>query len=307
MDLSWVAASSFSVWTLACFVLGLLLVAKCLLQMAFHKGSALLFVEVLAALAATSVAIILGLDLLDQDHASSLVPPSLIPLAALGLGLVFVATHLGVSLLLAWKRRLALEPAAWLAVALTLAASAWSSHRHSAAHLNIEKVKATYFAGSAEIEPVRAWVAVTDCGREVPLHRFELAPGVASADAVSSPANCHGWVFGSGQYFLDCNEVEQILTDNGYQPSQSPQAGDIIVYRNSSGGITHTGVVKSTSLVGAMIESKWGVRGRFIHPPAEQPYGSRYTYYRSARQGHALVIRPAGLASAYGRITVPGA
>jgi hypothetical protein len=296
MDLFWAIVSSFPFWHLTCLALGLFLAAKCLLQMAHGRSSPHLAVEVLTSLAATGVAIILGLDALAQGDADSLLPASLISLAAFGFGLIFVAAHLGVSLLLARRRQLAKEPGAWLAVALTLAASAWASHRHSAAQLKIEIVKATYFAGAAEIQPVRSWVAVTDRGREVPLFRFELASGTASAsdDAVSSPANCHGWVFGSGQYFLECDEVDQILTDNGYVPSRSPQLGDVIVYRNSSGGITHTGIVKAGSLSGSpLIESKWGVRGRFVHRPAEQPYGSHYTFYRSARQGHALAIRPA--------------
>ena len=42
-----------------------------------------------------------------------------------------------------------------------------------------------------------------------------------------------------------------------------------------------------------MVESKWGLGGRFVHRPEQQPYGTSYCYYRSARQGHALAIRPA--------------
>jgi hypothetical protein len=296
MDLSWGNAFSFPVVWLATFVLALLLAAKCLVQMVFGRSPPFPALEGLAVLVATALAFILGLDALTQKDSVSFLPPAAVPLVAVGLGLTFVAAHLSVALLHFWRHPLATEPAAWVAVALTLGTSAWSSNRHAVANLKIELVKASYCAGDAEIRAVHSWVAVTDRGRELPLFRFELKPGTAVGQGQGSPANCHGWVFCSGQYFLQCEDVEKILADNGYQIYDSPRVGDLVVYRNSSGGISHTGVVKECALAGPpVIESKWGLRGRFVHSPADQPYGRRFGYYRSTRQGHTLAIRPAAI------------
>jgi hypothetical protein len=101
--------------------------------------------------------------------------------------------------------------------------------------------------------------------------------------------NCHGWTFAAGQYHLVGREVELILADNGYTPVEQPAVGDVIVYRDETGAITHTGVVKATGADGVvLIESKWGVMGRYIHTPENQCYGPNFTYYRTPRPGHLL-------------------
>lgn len=293
------AATSFPQCLLACFALGILLSSKYLLQMAFPHCRTLRWVEVIAGLAAFLLAFTLELDALGNGDVPLSLPRFLISLGAISFGATFVAAHLGVALLHAHGRQLAPHPVAWLAVALTLAATAWSSHRYTAGNLRIEIERAKYFAGDGELSAVGEFVAVTDRGREVNLCRWTQNEGSRTAapfQAVSefSPANCHGWVFTAGKYYLGCDDVERILEDNGYELYQSPLPGDLIVYRNASGGITHTGLVQAVYLGGmVVIDSKWGLGGRFIHGPEEQPYGNRYGYYRSARQGHTLAIRPA--------------
>ncbi len=293
------AAPSFQQLLLACFALGLLLSAKCLLQTAFPHCRTLRWVEVIAGLAAFLLAFTLELDALGNGDVLHSLPRFLISLGAISFGATFMAAHLGVALLHAHGRQLAPQPVAWLAVALTLAATAWSSNRYTAGKLKIEMEKATYFVGNGEIKAVGEFVAVTDRGCEVNLCRWtpnERSSTAAPLEAPSesSPANCHGWVFTGGKYYLQCDDVERILEDNGYELCQSPQPGDLIVYRNPSGGISHTGLVQTVYLGGmVVIDSKWGLGGRFIHGPEQQPYGNRFGYYRSARQGHALAIRPA--------------
>ena len=34
----------------------------------------------------------------------------------------------------------------------------------------------------------------------------------------SDDCNCHGWVFAGGHYWLEADDVECILSENGYQP-----------------------------------------------------------------------------------------
>jgi hypothetical protein len=100
--------------------------------------------------------------------------------------------------------------------------------------------------------------------------------------------NCHGWVFAGGRYWIGGKQVQTILDDNGYFPVDCPEAGDIIVYRNRSNDVLHTGLVRVADEWGILIESKWGSRGRYVHTPENQGYSLEYTYYRSARGGHLL-------------------
>ncbi len=149
---------------------------------------------------------------------------------------------------------------------------------------------------------------VTDRGRMLKLYRFVVSDEAEEAERqwvaegrlefriirtgdVDPASNCHGWVFTGGRYAIHPEDVETILDDNGYQPVESPSKGDLIVYRNEAGVITHTGLVLEVvheNLV--LIESKWGPLGRYLHPPEYQPYGVNYTYYHSNREGHQMPI-----------------
>ncbi|MBC7856717.1 MAG: hypothetical protein IAF94_25080 [Pirellulaceae bacterium] len=304
MDLVYYPIAMFQGYLLASFVLGLLLSAKCLVQMAFPQIRAPRWVEAIACLAAFAMAFVLSLDALGNGGGLVALAPPLLALTALGTSLILVASHLGVSLLRSRPRQLALQPVAWVAVALTLVATGWSSHRYSAGKIQAEIERFEHFSNSGDLEPVLNSVGVTDRGREVQLYRWQPEDGFGvsipipyQTSAEDGRANCHGWVFTGGEHLLWRDGVERILEDNGYQPCQAPRPGDLIIYRSASGEVVHTGLVK-TKLFGGrmMIESKWGLGGRFVHRPAEQPYGDNFSYYRSARQGHALAIRPATLA-----------
>lgn len=102
--------------------------------------------------------------------------------------------------------------------------------------------------------------------------------------------NCHGWVFTKGQYAVASEDVDTILSDNGYQEVQQPQEGDVIVYCDGKKVILHTGLVQSVLDDLILIESKWGPLGLYLHPPEAQPYGTLFHYYRSPRKGHLLTF-----------------
>ena len=106
--------------------------------------------------------------------------------------------------------------------------------------------------------------------------------------------NCHGWVFTGGRFGLQSSDIETILQDNHYREVASPEPDDLIVYRNATDRIVHSGVVRSVLSHGTtvLIESKWGPLGRFLHTPDVQPYGLHYHYYRSPRPGHLLGTSP---------------
>ena len=103
--------------------------------------------------------------------------------------------------------------------------------------------------------------------------------------------NCHGWTFTGGRYWIRApGEVQKILDDNGYRPVVQPRAGDVAVYREPDGQIIHTGVVRGVGSDGvALVESKWGFLGRFIHTPDGSCYKVPCTFYRTDRPGgHTL-------------------
>jgi hypothetical protein len=103
-------------------------------------------------------------------------------------------------------------------------------------------------------------------------------------------SNCHGWVFTGGRYFMDGGDVDRILEDNGYDVFQTPQAGDLVVYRVGRGIASHTAVVRVATGDGLiLLESKWNTLGCYLHAPEDFHLpGATWTYYRSARSGHIL-------------------
>ena len=104
-------------------------------------------------------------------------------------------------------------------------------------------------------------------------------------------ANCHGFVFTGGAYWVRGEDVDDILGDNGYEPVAGPRAGDVAVYRDGYGAVAHTGIVRGAATEGVvLVESKWGKLGRFVHRHDRHPYpATTCTFYRSPRAGHVLV------------------
>ncbi len=102
--------------------------------------------------------------------------------------------------------------------------------------------------------------------------------------------NCHGFVFTAGHHWIAGTEVEGILRDNGYQPVTVVHASDLAVYRDRTGTIMHTGIVRGLAADNVvLVESKWGQAGRFIHRHDRHPYlNTECIFYRSARAGHLL-------------------
>jgi hypothetical protein len=152
-------------------------------------------------------------------------------------------------------------------------------------------------------------VATTDAGRSIPLFQVSADVVAASADEEArylrelrlhsqviqtGPPdvrfNCHGWVFGDGRGWLRSKMVDTILQDNAYQVVERPLAGDVAIFRNQLGEVTHSGVVRTGEKDGSvLIESKWGRFGRFVHTPDRHCYvTSKVSYYRSLRGSHAL-------------------
>jgi len=161
-------------------------------------------------------------------------------------------------------------------------------------------------------------VAVTERGMEVPLYHWDVNHDAFEYYAALEPtrysslwaaviqrappderANCHGWVFTGGKYLLRGRGVEQILADNGYSVTDSPQPGDLVIYRDAQQSINHTALVRGVLDEGTvMVESKWGIDGRYLHRPEDQPYAPDFRYYRRSRPGHQVSIQSKSASSA---------
>jgi hypothetical protein len=154
-------------------------------------------------------------------------------------------------------------------------------------------------------------VAVTDLGREITLFQYDaskspetlgdilveqeaLSQKVIRVAGPDAACNCHGWVFTSGRYGVASEDVDTILTDNGYQIVEEPREGDVVIYRDDLDRVRHTGFVRFVGTDGlVLVESKWGSLGIYLHAPTDQPYGRFFHFYHSSRPDHALSMKPA--------------
>lgn len=180
----------------------------------------------------------------------------------------------------------------------------------------VEFKEFTFFQVMSTMPPVApepAAFAVSDCGSPIRLsipanaRETDELRGIEHAvleslrwnDCVirrqppGDATNCHGWVFTNGQYWLTADDVERILDDNGYMPVSEPRPGDLAIYRNPTGGVAHTAVVRAVCDDGMpIVEGKWGWMGVFLHRASDSCYGKDFTYFRSERNGHRLAGLP---------------
>ena len=310
-------AEIFQAYLLGSFAIGLLLVAKCVVQIAFRKCHLPRWVEVISGLGALGLTFILATDAIlfaePSDQAIYLWPG----LISVALGCIFLWTHFRVSTLQLARVWLLRQPVAWLAIVLTCGAIWWSSDRYCDRALRLEMERLSNIVDSGRLETISGRVAITDRGREVQLFCYvteneeEAQTATSSGGALdslsgwwgdsSSQSNCHGWVFTGGKHLLWRDGVEMILEDNGYEICDTPKTGDLIIYRGPNGDPVHTGTVHFVYWDGTvMIKSKWGLRGRFVHRPEEQPYSKTYSFYRSPRSGHLVTIRGTRIPSVAG-------
>lgn len=154
-------------------------------------------------------------------------------------------------------------------------------------------------------------VGLTDTGSPLTLYRLEASDELYSKFATATQeriarlakplivraeptrdCNCHGWVFTGGQHLIRGESVEKILVENTYHRVTQPKDDDVAIYRSSTGKILHTGLVRTVLSDGTiLIESKWGLDGRFLHNPENQPYSQIIEYYRRSRETHLITFQ----------------
>lgn len=139
--------------------------------------------------------------------------------------------------------------------------------------------------------------------------RRELAPDSLRASAelwaserpaarlrsISATYNCVGMVFASRRTWVDTDELEKILQEDGYHRVSGLDeidTGDVLIYRGAKGEIGHIGVVLSSEpVVGTAswmvtVLSKWGAEGEYIHAPDHVPHfcGRPSEYWSERRE-----------------------
>ena len=160
------------------------------------------------------------------------------------------------------------------------------------------------------VEPNPGRAVRTDTGRQVQLMRLVQEPDAVYPEETSyirslgldnqviqtgpqdDSYNCHGWVFAEGKGWVTGTSVDSILEDNQYHTISKPQPGDVVVFRNTAGQVTHSGMVRTVlDDGGILVESKWGLMGRYIHTLEQHAYRNHQPgFYRSNRMGHQLRI-----------------
>lgn len=293
------------------FVVSLLLAAKYLYHVFLGQQHTRRWLVVLRSGAAILIVGMLALDGLNLVFGRF--DSSLRPIASVALIILAAAIsywHLRFAALRLAARDLVRNPTMWLLLCSTAAASYWSLRRFEAAISSEVAPLVIEAFMNGELHELPDHVAITDRNRVIPVYRFAtdssperiaaLSKGLKSETGSSAifrappdpQANCHGWVFTSGRFLVKGDNVQQILDDNGYGRVSEPEAGDVIVYRDTEGYINHTGIVRgilddSTIIV----ESKWGVEGTYLHAPEAQPFSQIFDFYRSARHGHLVVVK----------------
>ena len=122
---------------------------------------------------------------------------------------------------------------------------------------------------SHEQMKVRIEVALGACPQAVPV-------------AASTIYNCFGLAFATRRSaIVDEEDVLAIMEDDGFRMLPwDPNAwlpGDVVIYRNSEGGLVHVGLVANHSVdlsrgeVRVYVLSAWGDSGEYLHPIDEIP------------------------------------
>jgi hypothetical protein len=122
------------------------------------------------------------------------------------------------------------------------------------------------------------------------LHKRNLDQHIIQTGPVDPAYNCHGWVFAGGKFWVRGTAVPGILKDNGYRAVAHPRLGDIAIFTDPKGEVSHSGLVRGQGTKGAiLLESKWGKLGRYIHTTDKHIYvGHAIAYYRTDRGSHVL-------------------
>jgi hypothetical protein len=115
----------------------------------------------------------------------------------------------------------------------------------------------------------------------------EFTSRVKIRRGMSPTYNCHGLTFASRRaWVIDADAIQQILADDRFREIERKDSlpGDILVYRDTTGDLTHSGVVVENGgpFYVPIVFSKWGAGPELIHNYLDVPgvYGRDIRFYR---------------------------
>ncbi|MEO7651172.1 MAG: hypothetical protein ABIZ80_11945 [Bryobacteraceae bacterium] len=112
--------------------------------------------------------------------------------------------------------------------------------------------------------------------------------------SLTATYNCFGMAFANRRTCIEPEHVPAILHDDGYFEVLEAHAlpGDIVIYKDTSGDITHVSVVVSnlpdltngTSII--CVLSQWGSDGEYLHDYMDVPHllGKPVKFYSERRK-----------------------
>ncbi len=199
--------------------------------------------------------------------------------------------------------------AGWLIILSSVSLTGWSYHRFQERLDPPPKKPLLRLSTPGKKQVVHEFVAMTDRNRPIRMYWLDEdgAEPLNEDEATSvnfmettiqrgpadPTANCHGWVFLDSRFLISGEAVQRILDDNGYELTDEPKAGDVIIYRSDNREIVHSGLVRGVLNDDTIIiESKWSIEGTFLHEPAGTPYSTFFEYYQSPRPDNRVKIVP---------------
>jgi hypothetical protein len=95
--------------------------------------------------------------------------------------------------------------------------------------------------------------------------------------SLSATYNCIGMAFANRRAWIEPAHVEMIFLDDGYREVEvsTVMPGDIVLYRDTQGNVSHVAVVVSheRDLANArwrtQVLSQWGADGEYFHDPGD--------------------------------------
>jgi hypothetical protein len=100
--------------------------------------------------------------------------------------------------------------------------------------------------------------------------------------SITATYHCVGLVVASRRTWVDPDHLLTILIQDSYRRLRGPEeteVGDVVVYRDEAGDVSHVGLVSRKKLVDPVngadylqVLSKWGADGEYFHDLTDVPY-----------------------------------
>jgi len=110
---------------------------------------------------------------------------------------------------------------------------------------------------------------------------WKTAKPDARLRSISGTYNCIGMVVASRRTWVDPDDLLRVLQDDGYRKLEGEsqaRLGDVVVYRDMAGEVSHTGIVVGKNVYDPenrrdtlVVLSKWGHEGEYEHDASNVP------------------------------------